>query len=76
MKSATMRKKVASETTLAPQAHQVISPEAVMTEMIESLVRERAYQLYLERGGGDGCAENDWYRAEAEVLQRLNSAAA
>jgi hypothetical protein len=27
----------------------------------------RAYELYLARGGGDGQADDDWFRAEREL---------
>ena len=33
----------------------------------EEQIRARAYQLFLERGGHCGNAEQDWLRAEAEV---------
>jgi hypothetical protein len=35
-------------------------------------VAERAYQLYLERGGTDGRAMDDWLVAELEVRGRAN----
>jgi hypothetical protein len=34
-------------------------------------IRMRAYELYLERGGQDGNAVDDWLRAEDEVRQRM-----
>ncbi len=33
-------------------------------------IRQRAYQLYEERGRGDGQELNDWLRAEKEIAQR------
>lgn len=36
------------------------------TELNE-LIRQRAYELYLERGSEEGHAADDWLRAEAEV---------
>jgi len=30
-------------------------------------IAERAYELYLQRGGGDGQAEDDWFNAEREL---------
>jgi hypothetical protein len=30
-------------------------------------IRERAYQMYLERGGSDGMDFDDWLRAELEL---------
>ena len=37
----------------------------------EEHIRQRAYELYLERGGKDGHAEEDWLRAEAEIRGRI-----
>ncbi len=36
---------------------------------IESRIRNRAYQLYEQRGSVDGFALEDWFQAEAEVLR-------
>jgi hypothetical protein len=35
-------------------------------------IRERAFQLYLERGSTPGHENEDWFRAEREVLSRQN----
>jgi hypothetical protein len=35
-------------------------------------IRDRAYQLYLERGSTPGHENEDWFRAESEVLSRQN----
>jgi hypothetical protein len=44
------------------------APSNVTTmKMSEEQVRARAYELYLEREGNGGTAEEDWYRAEAEL---------
>jgi Protein of unknown function (DUF2934) len=40
-------------------------PEAVQEE-----IRQRAHELYQERGCEPGYAEQDWLRAEAEILAR------
>ena len=37
---------------------------------IEEEIRLRAYELYVERGRQDGFQEEDWARAESEVLSR------
>jgi hypothetical protein len=42
-----------------------LHPEALMEE-----IRRRAFQLYEERGREPGYAEQDWLRAEAEILAR------
>ena len=45
------------------------STMATVTTMTlsDEQVRARAYELYLERSGNGGTAEEDWYRAEAEL---------
>ena len=35
---------------------------------LEARVRQRAYEIFEERGGLHGYAEEDWLRAEAEIL--------
>ena len=37
---------------------------------LEAKIRERAYQLYQERGSTPGFENEDWLRAEREVLAR------
>ena len=37
-----------------------------------SRIAERAYQLYLQRGGSDGDAERDWLEAEAQILEETS----
>jgi hypothetical protein len=39
-----------------------------MLQVVERRVRERAQQLYIERGQEDGHALKDWVQAEAEVI--------
>jgi Protein of unknown function (DUF2934) len=49
-----------------PHTH-TVAPDPPSLDL-EQLVRERAYQLYEERGCQGGHALDDWLRAEAEVL--------
>ncbi len=42
----------------------------LMIRMVERKVRERAQQLYEERGQAEGQALGDWVQAEEEVLGR------
>lgn len=43
--------------------------ETTPTEpMLERAIRLRAYELYVERGGAEGRALDDWLAAEAELL--------
>jgi hypothetical protein len=37
---------------------------------IEEEIRQRAYELYQERGGQHGFDQEDWSRAEAEILSK------
>ena len=37
------------------------------TEIPEAEIRERAYEIYVKRGGADGLDENDWVQAEKEL---------
>jgi len=41
-----------------------------MTETME-LVAQRAYEIYESRGGGHGFDQDDWFKAEGEVLPKL-----
>ena len=42
----------------------------------EEAIRQRAYQLYEQRGRVDGHAVEDWLAAEAELQLKTKSAAA
>ena len=37
---------------------------------LERQIRERAYELYEERGRQDGHAEEDWFGAKEELTQK------
>lgn len=39
---------------------------------IEAQIRQRAYELYEQRGCAPGQETDDWFRAEREVLARNN----
>lgn len=39
---------------------------------LEAAIRERAYQLYENRGRQHGFAQDDWLQAEAELLGQNN----
>jgi hypothetical protein len=41
--------------------------------MLEHAIRQRAYELYVERGRGQGHAVDDWLKAEAEIIQGHSS---
>jgi hypothetical protein len=48
------------------------SPGNCSSADLEAKIRERAYQLYQERGSTPGFENEDWLRAEREVLARQN----
>lgn len=45
-------------------------PVSTPSGNLEEQIRRRAYELYELRGREDGFAEEDWARAEREVLGR------
>ena len=45
-------------------------------EEIEEQIRQRAYQLYYERGAEDGHDLDDWLQAETEVRHKTKAIAA
>jgi hypothetical protein len=57
--------------------HQISLNHLAQNEPLEPLlekeVQMRAYELYEQRGKGQGFALHDWLQAEAEVLGRLSS---
>ena len=44
-----------------------------LVPLLEKEVQVRAFELYEQRGKGDGFAIQDWLEAEAEVLARFSS---
>jgi Protein of unknown function (DUF2934) len=49
-------------------------PSTVSSSSVDlaAQIRERAYQLYVERGSTPGHENEDWFRAEREILSRQN----
>jgi hypothetical protein len=39
---------------------------------LDEKIRQRAYELYQQRGQGDGFEHEDWLQAEREILARHN----
>ncbi len=48
------------------------SPSAATPIDLENQIRQRAYELYEQRGRTPGQENEDWLRAEREVLARHN----
>ena len=57
--------------TLAPK-----SDESTVLIPIEQQIRQRAYELYEQRGRTDGHELDDWLQAECEIKGRQANAAA
>jgi hypothetical protein len=54
-----------------PQYEERMTASSSMgSEPSEEDIRMRAYHRYLERGGGDGMAFEDWLEAERELRDR------
>lgn len=53
-------------------SHQVQEPDQSVPEQ---RIRERAYQIYQQRGARGGHAEGDWLTAEAELKEIKKKAA-
>ena len=47
----------------APEAKR----EVLVMQSVEEKVRQRAYELYLRRGGNGGSPEQDWFQAMSEI---------
>jgi hypothetical protein len=45
-------------------------------QISEELIRQRAYEIYLRRGGGPGDAASDWKHAELELRAESRGASA
>ena len=76
----TPRKTSSSRKTAAGQANPVTpirenvnvaeNGAAQLHPGIEDEIRRRAYELYQERGGQHGFHQEDWRRAETEILSK------
>lgn len=51
-----------------PAVRKISSSVSGSSVDLSAQIRERAYQLYLERGSTPGHENEDWFRAEREVL--------
>jgi len=60
------------ETSSAPQLKKNLSPANPTPIDLEAQIRQRAFELYQERGNTPGDENEDWLRAEREVLARQN----
>lgn len=66
-KSSRSKKAVATTT----ESTSVMEPKLVEPSTNpDELIRRRAYELFKQRNGNNGSPEEDWFRAEAEILGR------
>jgi len=47
-----------------------VTDTSVYPSVSEERIRQRAYELYMQRGGQHGKHADDWFRAEAELRGR------
>ncbi|PYY04709.1 MAG: hypothetical protein DMG64_04390 [Acidobacteria bacterium] len=47
-----------------------VTDTSVYASVSEDRIRQRAYELYMQRGGKHGAHVDDWFRAEAELRGR------
>jgi hypothetical protein len=60
----------AADTAIASSTETLDEVMAAETGPTEDEIRARAYQRYLERGGGHGMDFEDWLEAERELKNR------
>ena len=53
---------------MASRARSPQKAPAIRSVPLEERIRERAHEIYLERGGEDGGELDDWLEAEQEIL--------
>ena len=57
---------------ISAKAQSARPAKALTSQQLEQRIRERAYDIYLKRGGSqDACANQDWYEAEKQIKQEL-----
>jgi len=57
----------------APVSTEISAPSKVQPSL-EEQIRQRAYELYLQREGNGGSPEQDWLRAVAEISGQQRTA--
>jgi len=55
---------------MASRARSPQKAPAIQSVPIEERIRERAHEIYLQRGGEDGGELDDWLQAEQEILDQ------
>jgi hypothetical protein len=57
-------------------ARKTLTMTGAQSQNLEEEIRQRAYELYQERGRADGHDLDDWLRAEEEITQQKNGTVA
>lgn len=52
----------------ARKAASISKPVQALFDDLHGRIIKRAYELYVERGCREGCAEEDWLDAEREIM--------
>lgn len=63
-------------TQTIPTSLPTAPPPTASASEVQEQIRRRAYELYEERGRGDGRDLEDWLQAESEVTQQKAKTAA
>ena len=65
--AATPREMISNVTSISSVSKKGFHPHP-RAASVKQIIRQRAYELYEQRGREDGHSEEDWLHAEAEVL--------
>lgn len=69
----TSEKQMASNVTPIRRTSNEAARTPSLPVHVEQIIRRRAYELFEQRGRADGHAQEDWLRAETEVLATVRS---
>jgi hypothetical protein len=67
-------KKKTTTSKSTKKANGTVQTQAAPVDLVEE-IRQRAYEIYAQRGFTNGQSEEDWLRAEAEVRARYPQSA-
>ena len=69
-----MAKRMTKKEGPSPMKRIIFGKGASRSHELHQEIARRAYELFLERGGTDGHADEDWLRAERELRQEKGQA--
>ena len=69
-----MAKRMTKKEGPSPMKRIIFGKSASRSHELHQEIARRAYELFLERGGTDGHADEDWLRAERELRQEKGQA--